>query len=117
MGKASDICFPSVEREILLALCTKTVTRYPLFRNNGDKEKEAFDSFQDVMHRPLGYTKDSLFKTILQHMMTAFEAQGWKMSLTVPFLHSHIDCFPETLGACNEEQGERFHQDVRDIKR
>ncbi|GBL75009.1 hypothetical protein AVEN_219880-1 [Araneus ventricosus] len=32
-------------------------------------------------------------------------------------LHSHIDCFPENLGAYSEEQGERFHPDVRDIER
>ncbi|GBL96573.1 hypothetical protein AVEN_207759-1 [Araneus ventricosus] len=39
------------------------------------------------------------------------------MSLKVHFLHSHIDCFPQNLEAYSEEQGERFHQDVRDIKR
>ncbi|GBM74771.1 hypothetical protein AVEN_249389-1 [Araneus ventricosus] len=39
------------------------------------------------------------------------------MSLKVHFLHSHIDCFPENLGAYNEEQGERFHEDTRDIER
>ncbi|GBN14150.1 hypothetical protein AVEN_229805-1 [Araneus ventricosus] len=37
--------------------------------------------------------------------------------LKIHFLHSHIDCFPEDLGAYSEEQGERFHQDVRDIER
>ncbi|GBO22813.1 hypothetical protein AVEN_229987-1 [Araneus ventricosus] len=39
------------------------------------------------------------------------------MSLKVHFLHSHIGCFPDHLRAYSEEQGERFHQDVRDIKR
>ncbi|GBO41717.1 hypothetical protein AVEN_153954-1 [Araneus ventricosus] len=50
-------------------------------------------------------------------MLTAYKAQGCKMSLKVHFLHSHIDCFPENLGAYSEEQGERFHQYVRDIER
>ncbi|GBM40050.1 hypothetical protein AVEN_81265-1 [Araneus ventricosus] len=50
-------------------------------------------------------------------MLTAYEAQGCKMSLKVHFLHSHIDCFPENLGTYSEEQGERFHQDVHDIER
>ncbi|GBM84783.1 hypothetical protein AVEN_121909-1 [Araneus ventricosus] len=83
----------------------------------GDKEKEVWDSFKDVVHRFLENTKDPLFKTIAQRMLTAYEAQGCKMSLKVHFLHSHIDCFPENLGAYSEEQGERFHQDVRDIER
>ncbi|GBO23414.1 hypothetical protein AVEN_55237-1 [Araneus ventricosus] len=50
-------------------------------------------------------------------MLTAYEAQGCKMSLKVHFLHSHIVCFPENLGVYSEEQGERSHQNVRDIER
>ncbi|PNF16264.1 hypothetical protein B7P43_G11641 [Cryptotermes secundus] len=46
-------------------------------------------------------------------MLAAYKAQGCKMSLKVHFLHSHVD----NLGAYSEEQGERFHQDVRDIER
>ncbi|GBN50611.1 hypothetical protein AVEN_182956-1 [Araneus ventricosus] len=37
--------------------------------------------------------------------------------MKVHFLRSHIVCFPEHLEAYSEEQGERFHQDVRDIER
>ncbi|GBL75996.1 hypothetical protein AVEN_234311-1 [Araneus ventricosus] len=69
------------------------------------------------MDRLLENTKDPLHKTVVQLMLTVYEAQGCKMSLKVHFLHSHIDCFPEHLGAYSEEQGERFHQDVRDIER
>ena len=83
----------------------------------GEKEKEAWDSFKDVVHRFLGNTKDPLYKTIVQRMLAAYEAQGCKMSLKVHFLHSHTDCFPENLGAYSEEQGERFHQEVRIIER
>ena len=39
------------------------------------------------------------------------------MNLKVLFLHSHIDNFPENLGSYSAEQGERFHQDVRDMER
>ncbi|GBL83795.1 hypothetical protein AVEN_132680-1 [Araneus ventricosus] len=83
----------------------------------GDNEKEAWDSFKDVVHRVLENTKDPLYKTNVQRMLTAYEAQRCKMSLKVQFLHSHIDHFPENLGAYSEEQGERFHQDVSDIER
>jgi hypothetical protein len=35
------------------------------------------------------------------------------MSLKVHFLNAHLDYFPENLGAVSEEQGERFHQDIK----
>ncbi|GBM88849.1 hypothetical protein AVEN_178442-1 [Araneus ventricosus] len=72
---------------------------------------------EDVVHTFLGNTKDPVYKTIIQRMLTAYEAHGCKMSLKVHFLHSHIDRFPENLGAYSEEQGERFYQDVHDIER
>ncbi|GBN99749.1 hypothetical protein AVEN_123600-1 [Araneus ventricosus] len=62
-------------------------------------------------------TKDPVYKTIVQRMMATYEAQGCKMSLKVHFLHSHIDSFPENLGAYSEEQVERFHQEFCDIDR
>lgn len=90
----------------------------PLFPESmGEIEKEAWDSFKNVVQKFLGNTKDPEYKTIVQRMLTAYKAQGCKMSLKVHFLHSHIEYFPENLGAYSEEQGERFHQDVRDIER
>ena len=35
------------------------------------------------------------------------------MSVKVHFLHSHLDKFPENLGDVSDEQGERFHQDLK----
>ena len=35
------------------------------------------------------------------------------MSVEVHFLLSHLDYFPENLGALSEEQGERFYQDIK----
>ena len=39
------------------------------------------------------------------------------MSLKLYFLHSHLDHFPENLGDLSEEQGERFHQDMKEMER
>ncbi|EZA54308.1 hypothetical protein X777_06138, partial [Ooceraea biroi] len=39
------------------------------------------------------------------------------MSLKVHFLNSHIDVFPENLGDVSEEQGEKFHQDIKEMER
>jgi hypothetical protein len=38
---------------------------------------------------------------------------GVNMSLKIHFLHSHLDFFPENLGSTSDEQGERFHHDVK----
>ena len=35
------------------------------------------------------------------------------MSIKVHFLHSHLTSFPGNLGAVSDEQGERFHQDLK----
>ncbi len=39
------------------------------------------------------------------------------ISLKVHFLDSHLDYFPENLGAVCEEQSERFHQDIKEMER
>ncbi|GFX28007.1 uncharacterized protein TNCV_773911 [Trichonephila clavipes] len=38
------------------------------------------------------------------------------MSVKVHFLKSHLDYFPENLGAVSEEQGECFHQDIKEME-
>ena len=35
------------------------------------------------------------------------------MSVKMHFLPSHLDYFPQNCGDLSEEQGERFHQDIR----
>lgn len=42
---------------------------------------------------------------------------GCRMSLKIHFLHSHLNYFPENLGAVSDEQGERFHQDIKKIEK
>ena len=45
--------------------------------------------------------------------MDAYEKMGCRMSLKLHVLHSHIDEFKDNMGDYSEEQGERFHQDVK----
>jgi hypothetical protein len=49
-------------------------------------------------------------------MLDKFKELGCNMSLKVHFLDSHLDNFPANLGAVCEEQGERFHQDIKEMK-
>ena len=39
------------------------------------------------------------------------------MSIQLHFLHSHLDRFHENLGDVSDEQGERFHQDIKTIEK
>jgi len=38
------------------------------------------------------------------------------MSIKIHFLFSHMENFPEDLGAMSDEQGESFHQDMRQME-
>ena len=35
------------------------------------------------------------------------------MSIKVNFLHNLLDCFSENLGDVSDEQGKKFHQDIK----
>ncbi|GBM94846.1 hypothetical protein AVEN_201450-1 [Araneus ventricosus] len=50
-------------------------------------------------------------------MIKNFKILGCSMSSKVHFLDSHLDCFSENLGAVSEEQGEIFHQDIKEMER
>ncbi|UYV61800.1 hypothetical protein LAZ67_1006633 [Cordylochernes scorpioides] len=39
--------------------------------------------------------------------------RGVNMSIKVHYLHSHLNKFPDNLAAYSDEQGERFHQDMK----
>jgi hypothetical protein len=82
-----------------------------------DNEKEAWIGFRHVVLKFLGNQKYSNFKRIFRKMLTKFKDLGCSMSLKVHFLASHLDYFPENLGAVSEEQGERFHQDTKEMER
>jgi len=38
------------------------------------------------------------------------------MSIKVHFLFSHFENFPSNLGNVSDEQGERFHQDIKSME-
>lgn len=81
------------------------------------KENKACDYFKDEVYRFLENNKDPLYKTVIQRMLAAYEAQECKMSFKVHFLQFHIEHFPENLITYSENQAERFQQDVSYIER
>jgi len=42
-----------------------------------------------------------------------FHLLGCNISIKVHFLFSHIENFPDNLSGVSDEQGERFHQDIK----
>ena len=52
-----------------------------------------------------------------EDMFKNYKRLGCLMSYKVHFLHSHLDYFPDNLGNYSEEQGERFHQDIKEMER
>ncbi|GBO40503.1 hypothetical protein AVEN_112430-1 [Araneus ventricosus] len=75
-------------------------------------ERKAWESVKRVIISFLGNEKDPNYKSIVEEKIL-----GCSMSLKVHFLDSHLDYFPENLGAVSEEQGERFYQDIKEIER
>ncbi|GFT92768.1 uncharacterized protein TNCV_739561 [Trichonephila clavipes] len=63
------------------------------------KEKNAWNSFKLVVTGFLGNKKDSNYKALVAELLQNYKILGCHMSVKVHFLHSHLDYFPETLGA------------------
>ena len=73
-----------------------------------DVELSAWSSFVFLVNnKALNYV------ALVENMLTKYQEIGANMSIKVHFLHSHLDRFPENLGDFLEEQGERFHQDIK----
>lgn len=76
-------------------------------------ESRAWKGLTGVIQNFLGNKKVDNYQEIVEELLLSLEAMGCKMSIKVHYLHSHLDEFPENLGAVSEEQGERFHQDIK----
>ena len=64
---------------------------------------------------PGNYRADN-YKEIVNNMLGNFRILGITMSIKVHFLHSQLALFLENLGDASDEQGERFHQDIKTME-
>lgn len=80
-------------------------------------ELQAWNSFKEVATKFLGNFRDPTYETIVENMLEKLRILGCNMSIKLHFLFSHLDYFPENLGDYSEEQGERFHQDIKEMER
>lgn len=81
-----------------------------------DLERAAWTSFVEVTKNFLGNHKANNYLQIVNNMLENFKNLKCNMSIKVHYLHSHLDQFPENLGSYSEEQGERFHQDLKTME-
>jgi hypothetical protein len=79
-------------------------------------ESCAWSSFVLVAKNFLGNKKANNYTQLVEDMLFHFNRLGCNMSVQVHYLHSHLDRFPENVGDLSEEQGERFHQDIKTME-
>ena len=79
-------------------------------------ELKAWSSFVLVVKNFLGNNKALNYADLLSNMLIAFKNLGCNMSIKMHYLFSHMDRFTENLGSMSDEQGERFHQDIKEME-
>ena len=79
-------------------------------------EKKAWNEFVWLIQNFLGNKKNSDYPQHVEQLMSHFQTLGCNMSIKLHFLYNHLDYFPANLGDLSEEQGERFHQDLRTME-
>lgn len=80
-------------------------------------ERRAFDAIHRVMQNFLGNRRSEDYQRMVKFMIASFRLINVRMSLKIHFLGSHLDHFPKNCGDCSDEQGERFHQDIKEIEK
>ena len=76
-------------------------------------ERAVWLSFVAVVQNFLGNNKVENYCELVNRMLLAFRDFGCNMSIKLHFLNSHLDQFPDNVSAASDEQGERFHQDLK----
>ncbi|UYV85009.1 hypothetical protein LAZ67_X004242 [Cordylochernes scorpioides] len=88
------------------------------FQNSlNEVEAAAWNSFRNVCKNFLGSVKVENYRDIVNDLLLSYEELGCNMSLKIHFLHSHLDFFPDNLGAVSDEHGERFHQAISSMEK
>ena len=78
-------------------------------------EADTWRGFVGVVQKFLGNWRAANFEEVVQNMLDAYQRLGANMSIKVHFLHKHLDRCPANCNV-SDEQGERFHQDIKDME-
>ena len=64
----------------------------------------------------LGNHRAENYKELVRDMIKSLHLIGVNMSLKIHFLNDHLDDFPSNCGVYNDEEGERFHQEIKTLE-
>ena len=96
----------------------RTLLKDENFVNTMTKDQiSAWVIFKEVVGNFLGNNKTQNYKVLVGKLVKSYEKLGYLMNLKLYFLHSHFDSFLSNLCDFSEEQGERFHQDIKEMER
>ena len=76
----------------------------------------AWQAFADVAHSFLGNNKSCYYKAIVQKLLLKYEIFRANMTIKMHCLCTHLNKLPDNLGSCCDEQGESFHQDIKEME-
>ncbi|GBN62305.1 hypothetical protein AVEN_219416-1 [Araneus ventricosus] len=76
-----------------------------------EAEKAAWLAFKSVFTHFLG-NKAENYEDLVGDMVKCFRVISCNMPLKLHVLDSHLNFFPQNLGAISDEHGERFHQGI-----
>ncbi|UYV66246.1 hypothetical protein LAZ67_4000972 [Cordylochernes scorpioides] len=111
--KCSSIFDAKIKEGIFVGPQIRELQQDGNFQNSlNEVEAAAWNSFRNVCKNFLGSVKVENYRDIVNDLLLSYKALGCNMSLKIHFLHSHLDFFPDNLGAVSDEHGERFHQDI-----
>ena len=79
-------------------------------------EADAWRGFVGVVQNFIDNRRAANFEEVVQNMIDAYQRLGANMSIKVHFLHNHLDRCPANCGDVSDEQGERFHQDIKEME-
>ena len=70
-----------------------------------DREKEAWDAFQDVVTGFLGNTKVRDYRNVVQRLLRALKKLECNLSIKLNFLFDQLERFPSNFGDVSDGQG------------
>ena len=116
-SRFSGTSYEKVRAGIFDGLQIRTLIRDPAFvLHMTVVESAAWCSYVSVVKEFLGKTKADCYQDIMKQILTNFQAIGARMSIKIHYLFSHLGRFPENLGEVSEEEGERFHQAIKNME-
>ncbi|UYV61238.1 hypothetical protein LAZ67_1004000 [Cordylochernes scorpioides] len=116
--KCSSISDVKIKEGIFVAPQIRELLQDRNFQNGlNEVEAAAWNSIRIVCKNFLGSVKVENYLDIVNNLLLSYKALGCNMSLKIHFLHSHLDFFPDNLGAVSDEHCERFHQDISSMEK